>query len=101
VYEQPFSPHDHRSRHRPVQPDAGARPNIRPTRPGGSTSDSPEPQNPGSTGSLCADTTLSDRLSSCEGVIRLPSGPSPDNTIEPPETGTTPVIPSPGSPGGN
>ena len=59
------------------------------------------PQDPGSTGSTCPGPTLSDRLSRCDGVIRPPSGLDPDNTIEPPDTGTTPVIPPPGSPGGD
>lgn len=30
-----------------------------------------------------------------------PSGLNPDNTIEPPDTGTTPVIAPPGSPAGD
>jgi hypothetical protein len=72
-----------------------------PASPGGPPSDRAQPQDPGSTGSTCPGTSLSDRLSRCDGVIRPPSGLNPDNTIEPPDTGTTPVIPPPGSPGGD
>jgi hypothetical protein len=69
--------------------------------PGEPPSDKSQPQDPGSTGSTCPGPTLSDRLSRCDGVIRPPSSLNPDNTIEPPDTGTTPVIPPPGSPGGD
>jgi hypothetical protein len=72
-----------------------------PPSPGDPPSYRAQPQDPGSTGSTCPGTTLSDRLSRCDGVIRPPSGLNPDNTIEPPDIGTTPVIPPPGSPGGD
>jgi hypothetical protein len=72
-----------------------------PPSPGDPPSDRAQPQDPGSTGSTCPGTTLSDRLSRCDGVIRPPSGLNPDNTIEPPDIGTTPVIPPLGSPGGD
>ena len=58
-------------------------------------------QDPGSTGSTCPGGSLSDRLRRCDGVIRPPNDLNPDNTIEPPDTGRTPVIPPPGSPRGN
>jgi hypothetical protein len=58
-------------------------------------------QDPGSTGSTCPGGSLSDRLRRCDGVIRPPNDLNPDNTIEPPDTGRTPVIPPPGSPGGD
>jgi hypothetical protein len=77
-----------------------AQPSV-PSSPGGPPSDKALPQDPGSTGSTCPGTSLSDRLSRCDGVIRPPSNLNPDNTIEPPNTGTTPVIPPPGSPGGD
>ncbi|NNM73656.1 hypothetical protein [Enterovirga aerilata] len=50
----------------------------------------------GSTGSL------SERLDRTDGVIRPPDT-GPDMTVRPPvpNPGTTPVIPPPGSPGGN
>lgn len=57
-----------------------------------------EPQEPSSTGS-----TLSDKLEQSDGVIRPPETATPDITVPAPvpNPGTTPVIPPPGSPGGN
>ena len=56
------------------------------------------PQEPSSTGS-----TLSDKLEQSDGVIRPPETGTPDITVPAPvpNPGTTPVIPPPGSPGGN
>ncbi|WP_134496233.1 hypothetical protein [Microvirga pakistanensis] len=56
------------------------------------------PRDPSSTGS-----TLSDKLEQSDGVIRPPQTGAPDITVPAPvpEPGTTPVIPPPGSPGGN
>ncbi|MEZ0169698.1 hypothetical protein [Microvirga sp. TS319] len=56
------------------------------------------PQDPPSTGS-----TLSDKLEQSNGVIRPPETGTPDMTVPAPvpNPGTTPVIPPPGSPGGN
>jgi hypothetical protein len=53
---------------------------------------------PSATGS-----TLSDKLEKSEGVIRPPETGAPDITVPAPvpNPGTTPVIPPPGSPGGN
>lgn len=53
---------------------------------------------PSSTGS-----TLSDRLEQSDGVIRPPATGTPDMTVPAPvpNPNTTPVIPPPGSPGGN
>jgi hypothetical protein len=55
-------------------------------------------QEPSSTGS-----TLSDKLEQSDGVIRPPQTSTPDMTVPAPvpDPGTTPVIPPPGSPGGN
>lgn len=55
-------------------------------------------QDPSSTGS-----TLSDKLEQSDGVIRPPEIGGPDITVPAPvpNPGTTPVIPPPGSPGGN
>ncbi|PVE22823.1 hypothetical protein DC522_18940 [Microvirga sp. KLBC 81] len=55
-------------------------------------------EEPSSTGS-----TLSDKLEQSEGVIRPPETGAPDITVPAPvpDPGTTPVIPPPGSPGGN
>ena len=59
-------------------------------------------QDPRATGSTARPgESLSDRLERTEGVIRPPGDITPDNTIRPPDPGTTPVIPPPGSPGGN
>lgn len=46
--------------------------------------------------------TLSERLDRTDGVIRPPTDITRDNnTIRPPDPGTTRVIPPPGSPGGD
>lgn len=49
------------------------------------------------------DESLSDQLSRDKGVIKPPPSGAPDMTVKPPvpEPNTTPVIPPPGSPGGN
>lgn len=59
-----------------------------------------EPNEPSSTGSTG---TLSDKLEKSDGVIRPPETATPDMTVPAPvpEPRTTPVIPPPGSPGGN
>jgi len=56
-----------------------------------------DPNTTGSTG------TLSDKLEKSDGVIRPPTTATPDMTVPAPvpNPGTTPVIPPPGSPGGN
>lgn len=58
------------------------------------------PEEPSSTGSTG---TLSDKLEKSDGVIRPPRTGTPDMTVPAPvpDPGTTPVIPPPGSPGGN
>lgn len=59
-----------------------------------------EPNGPSTTGST---ETLSDKLEKTDGVIRPPTTATPDMTVPAPvpNPGTTPVIPPPGSPGGN
>ena len=57
----------------------------------------PEAASPGSGGSA---EPLSDKLHRQDGVIRPPSGIDPDMTKAPPATGKMPVIPPPGTPGG-
>ena len=62
------------------------------------------PQEPSSTGSTSGSgATLSEKLERSDGVIRPPGGIAPDMTVPAPvpNPGTTPVIPPPGSPGGN
>ena len=58
-----------------------------------------EPPTTGSVGGA----TLSEKLQATDGVIRPPSNIAPDMTVPAPEPnpGTTPVIPPPGSPGGD
>jgi hypothetical protein len=76
-----------------------------PTSPSAPTPDTSTPadprQDPRSTGSARPGETLSERLDRSDGVIRPAPNITPDNTIRPPDTGTTPVIPPPGSPGGD
>jgi hypothetical protein len=62
-----------------------------------------KPQDPSATGSTGAGESLSEKLESTEGVIKPPSGIDPEITTPAPvpNPGTTPVIPPPGSPGGN
>jgi|SRR5580704_843939 hypothetical protein len=45
--------------------------------------------------------TLSDQLSKSRGVICPPAGIDPDITVPPISGGRTPVIPPPGTPGGD
>jgi hypothetical protein len=58
----------------------------------------PEAASPGSGGSA---ELLSDKLHRQDGVIRPPSGIDPGMTQPPPPVGKTPVIPPPGTPGGD
>jgi hypothetical protein len=44
---------------------------------------------------------LGDKLARSDGVLCPPSGIDPEIRAPTPETGNTPVIPPPGSPGGN
>ncbi|MGO4573186.1 hypothetical protein [Microvirga sp. 2TAF3] len=59
-----------------------------------------KPKDPAETGST---ETLSDKLEKSNGVIRPPATSTPEMTVPAPvpNPGTTPVIPPPGSPGGN
>jgi hypothetical protein len=59
-----------------------------------------KPSDPSETGSTG---TLSDKLEKSDGVIRPPATATPEMTVPAPvpNPGTTPVIPPPGSPGGN
>jgi|KBSSwiStaDraftv2_1062776.scaffolds.fasta_scaffold5334732_1 hypothetical protein len=56
----------------------------------------PEAASPGSGGGE----PLSDKLDRQGGVIRPPGGIDPNMTQSPPAVGRTPVIPPPGTPGG-
>jgi len=48
-----------------------------------------------------ASSSLSDRLAAGNGVLCPPSGVDPEIRAPTPDVGKTPVIPPPGSPGGN
>ena len=48
-----------------------------------------------------ANEALGDKLAKSNGVLCPPSGVDPQMRAPTPETGNTPVIPPPGSPGGN
>ena len=73
--------------------------------PGGSPRQEPIPDTPvpGSVPSQPREgESLSEQLSRSGGVINPPANPDPDMAKPPPDTGsTTPVIPPPGSPGGD
>jgi hypothetical protein len=62
-----------------------------------------EPHDPSTTGSTGSTGTLSDKLNKSDGVIRPPDVGASGRTVKPPvpDPGTMPVIPPPGSPGGN
>jgi hypothetical protein len=48
-----------------------------------------------------ASEALGDKLAKSNGVLCPPSGVDPEMRAPTPDTGSTPVIPPPGSPGGN
>ncbi len=48
-----------------------------------------------------ANEALGDRLAKSNGVLCPPAGVDPEMRAPAPDTGNTPVIPPPGSPGGN
>lgn len=55
----------------------------------------------GSTSGSGGDQNLSDRLAESKGVICPPAVADPEIALPPPQGGRTPVIPPPGSPGGD
>jgi hypothetical protein len=72
--------------------------NCAPMAPSGSTMpDSPA----GSTVGRAANEPLGDKLAKSDGVMCPPSGVDPEIRAPTPDAGTTPVIPPPGSPGGD
>ena len=62
-----------------------------------------KPEEPSATGAVGPGSTLSKKLEATEGVIRPPANLDPEITTSAPvpNPGTTPVIPPPGSPGGD
>lgn len=76
-----------------------ARPPMLPVQPGNPQTTIPEKVDPPkgeTTGS-----TLSEQLKDSKGVIAPPPGVDPEIRIPAPDVGRTPVIPPPGTPGGN
>lgn len=71
-------------------------PSLQPGSPGTTTTGEGEPHNPAS-----APENLSNRLAQSDGVICPPSAVDPEMKLPTPQTGNTPVIPPPGSPGGD
>jgi hypothetical protein len=59
------------------------------------------PANSPTVGSGQSNPNLSNQLSNSSGVICPPAGVDPDMNVSPPGGGRTPVIPPPGSPGGD
>jgi hypothetical protein len=72
--------------------------NCAPMTPNGSTV--PE-GSAGSTVGRAANEPLGDKLAKSDGVMCPPSGVDPEIRAPTPDAGTTPVIPPPGSPGGD
>jgi hypothetical protein len=88
-----------------IQPQPQVRPPVLPPQqPGNPQTTIPEKIDPplrkddttGSTGP-----TLSDQLEGSKGVIKPPANVDPDMRVPAPDVGRTPVIPPPGTPGGN
>jgi|SRR5690349_12841210 len=88
-----------------IQPQEQVRPPVLPPQqPGNPQTTIPEKVDPplrkndttGSTGS-----TLSDQLEGSKGVIKPPPNVDPEMRVPAPDVGRTPVIPPPGTPGGN
>jgi hypothetical protein len=79
-------------------PPAPARPaNCAPMPPNGAGAATPE----GSTVGRSSGEPLADKLAKSDGVMCPPAGVDPEIRAPTPETGNTPVIPPPGSPGGD
>jgi hypothetical protein len=74
-----------------------------PMAPPNAPSPPPEQIAPGGKGVPAGKPTLSDRLAQQQGTLRPPNGVDPGMRVDPPAQtrGTMPVIPPPGSPGGN
>jgi hypothetical protein len=61
-----------------------------------------EPQQPGQSPSVRPEEPLSETLDRTDGVLKPPAGVDPQMHVPPPDTGSNmPVIPPPGSPGGD
>jgi hypothetical protein len=71
--------------------------NCAPMPPNGGAITTPE----GSTVGRASSEPLGDKLAKSDGVMCPPSGIDPEIRAPTPETGNTPVIPPPGSPGGD
>ncbi len=78
------------------QGSAPCAPSLQPGSPGTATTGEGEPHNPAS-----PPDNLSNRLAQSDGVICPPPAVDPEMKLPTPEAGNTPVIPPPGSPGGD
>jgi hypothetical protein len=75
-----------------------------PQRPADCSPMKPGPRNPNASEGTTvgqANEALGDKLARSNGVLCPPSGIDPEMRAPTPDTGNTPVIPPPGSPGGN
>lgn len=71
-----------------------------PSRPNTTIPEKMQPQENGTTGSSEHGESLSDKLDRSEGVLPPPADLDPGLAKPAPDVGTTRIIPSPGSPGG-
>ena len=80
-----------------------APPGVQPTPMAPPSSPSPPPEKlaPGALDTQADNQTLSDRLSQQHGTLHPPASVDPGMALTPPAQGTMPVIPPPGSPGGD
>jgi hypothetical protein len=90
---------------RAQQPPMGATPTQQ-TAPPPSANCAPMPpkgtaEQDGSTVGRASNEPLGDKLAKSDGVMCPPSGVDPEMRAPTPDTGNTPVIPPPGSPGGD
>ena len=81
---------------RPPGVSAPCLPSLPPGSPGTTTTGEGEQRNPAP-----PPDNLSNRLARSDGVICPPPGVDPEMKLPTPDTGRTPVIPPPGSPGGD
>jgi hypothetical protein len=72
-----------------------------PQRPADCTPAKPNPNRSDGTTVGQSNEALGDKLAKSNGVLCPPSGVDPEMRAPTPDTGNTPVIPPPGSPGGN
>jgi hypothetical protein len=72
-----------------------------PQQPTGCAPIKPTPRSPNASQGTTVGEALGDKLARSNGVLCPPAGVDPEMRAPTPDTGNTPVIPPPGSPGGN